>query len=180
MSVGGDCEMDEREFYSVRDVARLLRVNEETVRRWIREDKLPAERGSGRHGSRISQADMRYFLEHNRTLLNDSIIDLLGLAQSSQQSQQSQQRSPSQIAGLASAASFSSFYIPQQIEVDLVALQQEASFNEREELLLQREKLTATIRKLQTELRARQHQLEIAEKQLTKINQWLGGGLNER
>lgn len=39
---------DNVEYYSVKEIAELLSVNEETVRRWIRDEKLDAERGSGR------------------------------------------------------------------------------------------------------------------------------------
>lgn len=42
------------ESYSVAEVASMLQVNEETVRRWIREGKLEANRKLGRGGSSIT------------------------------------------------------------------------------------------------------------------------------
>lgn len=51
--------------YSVTDVASMLRVNEETVRRWIREGKLVATIKRGRGGSSIELSDIIAFV--NRT-----------------------------------------------------------------------------------------------------------------
>lgn len=51
--------------YSVADVASMLRVNEETVRRWIREGKLVATIKRGRGGSSVELSDIIAFV--NRT-----------------------------------------------------------------------------------------------------------------
>lgn len=51
--------------YSVVDVAAMLKVNEETVRRWIREGKLVANLKRGRGGSSIELEDVVNFV--NRT-----------------------------------------------------------------------------------------------------------------
>ena len=54
--------------YSVIDVAAMLKVNEETVRRWIREGKLTATLKRGRGGSSIELEDIINFV--NRTPRN--------------------------------------------------------------------------------------------------------------
>ncbi|RQN12475.1 helix-turn-helix domain-containing protein [Clostridium butyricum] len=67
------------EFYTVKDIAEMLSVNEETVRRWIRDGKLEAERGSGRQGSKVSDASLKVFLENNKGLINGTAATTLGL-----------------------------------------------------------------------------------------------------
>lgn len=51
------------EWLTVQEVAALLKVNEETVRRWIRNGELPvlALGGSPRAGYRIRRADFEDF-----------------------------------------------------------------------------------------------------------------------
>jgi excisionase family DNA binding protein len=65
--------------YSVKDVAEMLSVNDETVRRWIRDGKLTAERGTGRQGSKITSAALKKFLNSNRGLVTEMAISLLGV-----------------------------------------------------------------------------------------------------
>ncbi|MBD8069745.1 helix-turn-helix domain-containing protein [Bacillus sp. PS06] len=48
--------------YSVKEVASVLSMNEETVRRWIRDEKLKAENIGGRVGYRISEDDLKRFI----------------------------------------------------------------------------------------------------------------------
>lgn len=48
--------------YSVSDVANMLRVNEETVRRWIRDGKLKANSAKGRGGNTIYINDVVDFV----------------------------------------------------------------------------------------------------------------------
>lgn len=67
------------EFYTVKDIANMLSVNEETVRRWIREGKLEAERGSGRQGSKISDTALKSFLEGNKGLITSTAATTLGI-----------------------------------------------------------------------------------------------------
>lgn len=47
--------------YSVSDVANMLGVNEETIRRWIRDGKLNAKRGLGRGGNSLLLEDVVEF-----------------------------------------------------------------------------------------------------------------------
>ena len=49
--------------YTVKEVAELLDTNEETVRRWIRQDKLNATRQVGRGGNKVSEKDLEEFLK---------------------------------------------------------------------------------------------------------------------
>lgn len=48
--------------YSVSDVAEMLGVNVETVRRWIRDDRLKAKRGLGRGGNSLRLEDIVEFV----------------------------------------------------------------------------------------------------------------------
>lgn len=67
------------ELYTVREIAKMLSVNEETVRRWIREGKLDAERGSGRQGSKVSDTALKGFLQDNKGLMTSSSVATLGI-----------------------------------------------------------------------------------------------------
>ena len=67
------------EYYSVKEIAELLSVNEETVRRWIRDEKLEAERGSGRQGSKVTSEALRKFLVENKGLMTTMAATTLGL-----------------------------------------------------------------------------------------------------
>lgn len=66
-------------YYTVSDVAEMLSVNEETVRRWIRSNKLDAERGLGRQGSKISAESLKKFLDQNKGLITSRAASMLGL-----------------------------------------------------------------------------------------------------
>lgn len=52
---------DREPFYFVEDVANILEVNSETVRRWIRSGKLKAKAESKRNGYRIAHEDLKEF-----------------------------------------------------------------------------------------------------------------------
>ncbi len=49
-------------FFDVRDVANILKVNEETVRRWIRRGELEAQNFGGKAGYRIKPESLEKFL----------------------------------------------------------------------------------------------------------------------
>ncbi len=53
------------DWLTVREVAQLLHVKEDTVRRWIRQESLAATFFGGRTGYRIRRADLRKFLNHS-------------------------------------------------------------------------------------------------------------------
>jgi len=67
------------EFYTVKDIAEMLSVNEETVRRWIRDGKLDAERGNGRQGSKVNDISLKKFLIENKGLMTSGAVATLGL-----------------------------------------------------------------------------------------------------
>lgn len=48
-------------YLTIKDVANMMKVSEETVRRWIRDGKLAAEDMGGRLGYRILQEDFEKF-----------------------------------------------------------------------------------------------------------------------
>lgn len=49
--------------YNVTEIARLLDVNEETVRRWIRSNDLKATQSSKKAGNVVDEADLFDFVE---------------------------------------------------------------------------------------------------------------------
>ena len=49
--------------YTVKEVADLIQVNPETVRRWIRGKKLRAEKTSNKGGNKILESELRAFLK---------------------------------------------------------------------------------------------------------------------
>lgn len=49
-------------YLSIKDAAQSIGVAEETVRRWIRDGKFPAEDMGGRNGYRIKEADWEEFI----------------------------------------------------------------------------------------------------------------------
>lgn len=51
---------------TVRDIAQLLKVKEDTVRRWIRQERVAATFFGGRAGYRIRRADLQKFLRSAR------------------------------------------------------------------------------------------------------------------
>lgn len=52
-------------FYSTKQIAKMLNVNEETVRRWIRDGKLKANSKSRKQGNKISIFDLNKFYDQN-------------------------------------------------------------------------------------------------------------------
>ena len=55
---GGGC----MNMYNTKEIAGLLDVNEETVRRWIRYGKLKAERSSKKQGNIVYEKDLFNFI----------------------------------------------------------------------------------------------------------------------
>lgn len=61
-------------FYSVIEAARLLNVNPETVRRWIRESRIDCLPGAGRHGYRITSDHLRAYAAKNPAALTPELL----------------------------------------------------------------------------------------------------------
>ena len=53
--------------FTVKEVADLLQVNPETVRRWIRDKKLAAEKSSNKGGNKILESELLAFLKATPT-----------------------------------------------------------------------------------------------------------------
>lgn len=51
--------------YTVKDIAEMLDTSTETVRRWIRSGKLPAEQESRKEGNLVTKEKMEEFLKNN-------------------------------------------------------------------------------------------------------------------
>lgn len=58
--------MEGARFYTVAQVAELLQVNPETVRRWIRSGELRGLGLGDKAGYRIEQSDLRDFIERRK------------------------------------------------------------------------------------------------------------------
>ena len=62
--------------YTVSQIAEIFDVSEETIRRWIRNDKLKAKRGLGRNGSLVALEDIVGFA-NEYPLYRDSLLSWL-------------------------------------------------------------------------------------------------------
>lgn len=62
--------------YSPPQVAKLLKVNADTIRAWIRSGRLPASNypGTRRPRYRISERDLEQFHESNRVTLPEAAV----------------------------------------------------------------------------------------------------------
>jgi excisionase family DNA binding protein len=58
--------VSEQEYMTVAEVAARLRVDQETVRRWLRVNKLHGVNLGGAGGWRVTNADLDAFLEDRR------------------------------------------------------------------------------------------------------------------
>ncbi len=59
--------MEEERWYEVKDVVDMLKVHEQTVRRWIKQGDLPAVLFGRRGGYRIKASDLDAFLSAQAT-----------------------------------------------------------------------------------------------------------------
>lgn len=56
---------DEREYFTVEQIAEQMQVHERTVRNWIAHEGLPAF-PIGKRGYRISKGDLQAFIERRK------------------------------------------------------------------------------------------------------------------
>jgi excisionase family DNA binding protein len=54
--------MTDDRWLTVAEIVERLRVHEETVRRWLREGRLPGRAFGGRTGYRVRESDLEAFL----------------------------------------------------------------------------------------------------------------------
>lgn len=52
----------EEKFYTIKEVAKMLQVNEETVRRWIRNGSMKSDISSRKQGNIIKESYLKEFL----------------------------------------------------------------------------------------------------------------------
>lgn len=55
---------DEQEYLTIKDIARQLKMDEKTIRRWIKSGQLPAIELGGKY--RVSRTDLNAFLESRK------------------------------------------------------------------------------------------------------------------
>ena len=59
--------MSDDDLLTVQEVAAMLRLNEQTVRKWLRDGRLPGiYLGTRTAGWRVKRADVAHFLEAHR------------------------------------------------------------------------------------------------------------------
>jgi excisionase family DNA binding protein len=59
--------MSEDKYVTIAEVCEELKIHPQTVRRWIKQDGLPAIQIGGRTGYRIRRADLEAFIESRET-----------------------------------------------------------------------------------------------------------------
>lgn len=143
------------EYYSVKEISELLSVNEETVRRWIRKEKIEAERGTGRQGNKVSSTALKAFLENNKGLITGVAATTLMIG--------------SIAPGLPAALSALSAGITSWLSI-LKDKDKDASTVQLE-LLEKQLELEAVVLNLKNEIANKQNELEMVEKQIEKIKE---------
>lgn len=146
------------EYYSVKEIADLLSVNEETVRRWIRDNKLDAERGSGRQGSKITSEALVKFLDENKGLMTSVAAQTLGLTTLIAGSVVGGIASPL-AAGLIAGVSWISILKNKNKDKKTIRL----------ELMEKEIELEGIAMNLKNEIASKQNELELIENQITKL-----------
>ncbi len=157
------------EFYTVKEIAEMLSVNEETVRRWIRENKLDAERGTGRQGSKVSSESLKKFLDENKGLITGTAASVLGL---------------STVATLgtavlgAGAAVAGSLLAPISVAsvigmswLGILKAKDKDKKQIKVELMEKELELEQLAMQLKTEIASKKHELELVESQITKLKE---------
>lgn len=65
--------------YTVKEIAALLSVSDETVRRWIRNNKLEADRSAGTQGNKVKEDQLKNFLKNNQRQITLAAAQSLNL-----------------------------------------------------------------------------------------------------
>lgn len=150
------------EFYSVKEIAELLSVNDETVRRWIRDEKLLAERGNGRQGSKVTSEALSKFLNENKGLMTTIAASTLGIS------------STSAVLGGAISALTAPFTIGILAGISWISILKDSEKDRktvRIEILEKEIELENYALKLKNEIALKQNELEMIEKQIGKLHE---------
>lgn len=158
------------EYYSVKEIAELLSVNEETVRRWIRHEKLVAERGSGRQGSKVTSESLNEFLKMNKGLVTTLAASTLGLSAS----------------GAVGAAIGGVIGLPLPIAAGVLGMSWLSILKGKDkdkktiklELMKKEIELENIAMRLKNDIALKQNELELIERQIMKMNE-ITSELNE-
>lgn len=59
-------------YYTVNDISKILRVNPETVRRWVRNGELISVKSSRKTGNKISEIALEDFIRNHPKYNSDS------------------------------------------------------------------------------------------------------------
>jgi excisionase family DNA binding protein len=156
---------DNVEYYSVKEIAELLSVNEETVRRWIRDEKLDAERGSGRQGSKVTSEALNKFLVENKGLMTTVAASTLGI-------------SASGVLGAAVGGVVGTLASPLAVSViagaSWLSILKGKNKDRRTiklELMEKEIELENLAMRLKNEIALKQNELELVERQIMKMNE---------
>lgn len=149
-------------YFSVKDVASLLSLNEETIRRWIRDGKLDADEIGGRVGYRVSEESLKSCLKREKgllSLLSDTLLSTLNLSNTLGSAFQQEQNSFS---------SSMNNTIQEQLKDDSI-IQPSEKLSEvdliEKELILKKKKLL-----LKNELVRIQNEMEMVDYELEALN----------
>lgn len=153
------------EYYSVKEIAELLSVNDETVRRWIRDEKLEAERGSGRQGSKITSEALTKFLGENKGLMTTIAASTLRLSTSGAVASAIGGAigvfATPLAAGVIAGASWISILKGKGKDKKTIKL----------ELMEKELELESLAMRLKNEIAQKQNELELVERQIIKLNE---------
>lgn len=160
---------DNVEYYSVKEIAKLLSVNEETVRRWIRDEKLEAERGSGRQGSKVTSKALAKFLDENKGLMTTIASSALGLSSAGVVGAAIGGVIGTLASPLALSASWLSIFKAKDKDKNTIKIELMEKEIELENIAL----------RLKNEIDLKQNELELIKKQISKLNE-MTNELNEK
>lgn len=165
------------EFYTVKDIAIMLSVNEETVRRWIREGKVEAERGNGRQGSKVSDIALKKFLEDNKGLITSGAVATFGSGMLGTVGA-GVAAAVSPIAGIVAAPIIGGVFLGASLFKKLKSQNQDTQ-TVKIELMEQEYKLEQQKAQLNTEICRLQNEVNLIDSQINKIKEVIKDMKNE-
>lgn len=147
------------EFYTVKQIANMFSVNEETVRRWIRDNKLNAERGVGRQGSKVSTEALNIFLDENKGLITSAAASTLGIG-----------KVGTSLGGILSAIPIVSSIIYTSW-MEILKAKDKNKIVIKLELMEKEIELEQLAMQLKNDISSKEHELELVESQITKLKE---------